>query len=747
MTVPDAASAPGLGVPNPPRIEVTLRVGGMTCASCATRLERVLQATPGVDRAQVQLVHELARILVVPGTPIESLAAAVAQAGFEVRESPKAPAQQLVSDEQESRQRLHREGIVTFIGLALAVPLVLPMFLMLFGLHFHPSPWVELGLVLPLQFGLGMRFYRSGFNALRHGAGNMELLVALGTTAAFGYSLALLLVKGAAATTGQLYFESAAVVIALVRFGKWLELRAKRSTFSALRELLALRPETARLRRSSGDEIVPADSLQVGDIIVALPGERIAADGWVSEGSSGVDESLVTGESLPVEKSAGTAVFAGTLNGTGRLVLQVSQVGETSLLGRIVDRVYAAQGGKAAVQQLVDRISNIFVPSVLGLALLTGIGWVLATGSLGQATGAAISVLVVACPCALGLATPTAVVAGTGAAAKAGILVRDIDTLERLAEVTVVVFDKTGTVTEGRPSLAHERYADADRGAELLALAAALQQGSEHPLAAAMVAAARQRGLALVEPQGVSSLVGRGVSGQVSGRALRIGSREFLVDSARASGLASGEELELQWAGHSVVGLEVDGQILAWFGIADPIRDTARPAVEALRRLGISAHLLSGDAVQVAESVGRALELERSTGRVSPEGKQDYIESLRSAGQRVAMVGDGLNDAPALAAAAVGIAMGSGTAVAIETASVVLLRPDPRLVASAVEVARATRRKIRQNLGWAFGYNIVALPLAAFGRLDPMVAGAAMAFSSVSVVTSSLLLRRWRPRA
>lgn len=731
--------------------ELTIELGvqGMHCASCAARLERTISARDGVVAAEVQLVNERARIRVVPGTTVESLFEAVKSAGFVPNYLPRQTAAEAFADDEARFARVaRRDGWLLSASIALTLPLVLPMVAMLVGWHLHLSPWVELALATVVQFWLGARFYRGGINALLHRSGNMDLLVALGTSAAYFYS-AVELLRDSVGGQPALYFEASAVVITLVRLGKWLEAKAKRSTTVALRALMQLQPSrvTVRQQRADGaseDVEIAAEELSAGMRMVVRPGDRFAADGVVLEGQAAVDESMITGESLPVQRSMGQEVVGGSLNVNGFVVVQVLRVGPDATLGKIISMVYGAQAGKAEVQRLVDRISAWFVPVVLALAVATFAGWLVAGGELESALVAAVSVLVIACPCALGLATPTAIVVGTGAAAKAGILVRDVDTLEQLSRVDTLVFDKTGTLTEGRPRVVQVQVAQGTLD-DLVRMAASVAQASTHPLSVAIVEHAKQCGVELGVPASFESHTGDGISGVVDGQLVRVGQLDWLgrcgVDTAtaRLQDVASSE--------HGYVAVAAGSELLGQLAIADRPRATAREAIEQLHQRGIRTVLLSGDDERVAHALAEELGVGQAIGRARPEDKQQLVRQLLAEGRHVAMVGDGINDAPALAAADVGIAIGGGTQVAMQTANVVIMRPDLRLIEAALDVARATFTKIRQNLFWAFVYNCIGIPLAALGHLSPMIAGLAMALSSVSVASNSLMLRRWRAKA
>ncbi|MCP5152841.1 MAG: copper-translocating P-type ATPase [Ectothiorhodospiraceae bacterium] len=724
--------------------EDTLSVGvdGMTCAACAARVEKALGRLPGVIAASVNFALERADVTAVAGalTPT-SIAEAIERTGY--RPVPVAAAAESSAGDAQA-ERLGAEWRRVLLAAALTAPLVAQMGAHLGGVGLHLPPWLELTLATPVQLWLGRRFYRSAWRAVRAGAGNMDVLVVMGTTAAFAYSLWLMLTLGHAAT-GQLYFEASAVVITLVLLGKLLEARAKRGTTAAIRELMALRPQTARVQLPSGEvEERPVGEVRRGDVVVVRPGERVPVDGEVESGESELDESLITGESVPVPKGVGAAVVGGAINGTGLLAVRATAVGADSTLSRIVRLVEDAQAGKAPVQRLVDRVSAIFVPAVVAVSALTFVVWLLIGGGFESALVAAVSVLVIACPCALGLATPTAIMAGTGAAARAGILIKDVTALERAHRVDAVVFDKTGTLTEGRPRVVALAVRRGDEAA-LLATVAGVQQGSEHPLARAVLELARERGVTPAPSTAFRSRTGQGVSATVGGRRVVIGNAAMLEAHGHAAEDADGTAAAWAAASRTVVWVADDDGVLGMLALTDPVRPGARAAIDGLRALGVRSLLLSGDSEAVASAVGNELGIDAVRGGVRPERKAAEVESLRQAGRTVAMVGDGVNDAPALAAADVGVAMGSGTDVAMETAGITLMRADPRLVADAIGASRATFAKIRQNLFWAFAYNVVGIPLAASGMLSPALAGAAMAMSSVCVVGNSLLLRRWKP--
>jgi Cu+-exporting ATPase len=714
---------------------IRLPIEGMTCASCVTRVEKALMAVPGVASAEVNLATESASVALAEGAPPQALVDAVRAAGYEARlDAPARPA----------AAGPDRSWWPVAVAAVLTLPLVLPMFGALGGRDWMLPGWAQFALATPVQFWLGARFYRAGWKALRARAGNMDLLVALGTSAAYGLSVYMLWRHWE--HEPHLYFEAGAAVITLVLLGKWLEARAKRQTTEAIRALQALRPERARLRRDGVEVEVALESVAVGDIAVIRPGERIPVDGVVLEGDTHADESMLTGEPLPVPKGPGARVTGGAVNGEGLIVVRVAAVGAETALARIIHLVESAQAKKAPIQKLVDRVSAVFVPAVLVLAALTLAGWGFATGNWENALLNAVAVLVIACPCALGLATPTAIMAGTGVAARHGILIKDAEALEVAHDVRVVAFDKTGTLTAGRPVLAAFEPLGVGRD-EALALAAAVQAGSEHPLAKAVLAAAGAKPSPAADLQAVP---GRGVRATAGGRRLALGSsrwmRELGIDLAPFAAVAArheGQGRTLSWLAE----LGEPPRVLAVLAFGDEPRAEAREAVAQLAARGVRSIMLTGDNRAAAQAVAARLGIDEVRAEVLPEGKAEAVHALRSSGARVAMVGDGVNDAPALAAADLGIAMGSGTDVAMHAAGVTLMRADPRLVVAALDISRRTYAKIRQNLFWAFAYNVVGIPLAAAGVLSPPLAGAAMALSSVSVVANTLLLKRWRPEA
>ncbi|MEN5029253.1 heavy metal translocating P-type ATPase [Pseudomonas sp. Ps21-P2] len=723
-----------------------LPITGMTCASCAGRVERALRKVPGVQVATVNLANERAHVEVSGQIDPAVLVAAVDKAGYgaSLEQDP-------ATQHADQRKRHDTERWQLIVAIVLALPMVLPMLLQPFGVHGMLPAWLQFALATPVQFLLGARFYVAAWKAVRVGAGNMDLLVALGTSAGYDLSVYQWLSAGPG-TMPHLYFEASAVVIALVLLGKYLESSAKRQTASAIRALEALRPERA-IRWVDGQEVdVAISALSVGDTVVVKPGERFPVDGEVLEGQSHADEALISGESLPVPKQPGDRVTGGAINGEGRLLISTRALGAETVLARIIRLVEDAQSAKAPIQKLVDKVSQVFVPVVLLIAVATLAGWLMAGASLEAALINAVTVLVIACPCALGLATPTAIMAGTGVAARHGILIKDAEALERAHEVTTVVFDKTGTLTSGRPRIAHMAALDGDENT-LLQLAGALQRGSEHPLAKAVLEVTAERGLSLDAISNSRALAGRGITGTLRGRELALGNHRLLQESGLLDeGGLAGDALN-----ERAQAWEAEGRTLSWlielspqrrviglFAFGDTLKTGAVEAIAQLNARHISSHLLTGDNPGSARVVAEALGIRDVHAEVLPVDKAATVMALKKTGV-VAMVGDGINDAPALAAADIGIAMGGGTDVAMHAAGITLMRGDPRLIPAALDISRKTYAKIRQNLFWAFVYNLIGIPLAAFGLLNPVLAGAAMALSSVSVVSNALLLKTWTP--
>ncbi|MBF3873728.1 heavy metal translocating P-type ATPase [Burkholderia pseudomallei] len=752
------------------RTAIELDIAGMTCASCVGRVEKALAQVPGVARATVNLATEKATVDADADAHVDTarLIDAVKRAGY--RASPAiaacAPASRATATADAAATRpaspsaddrklaeARRERALVIASAVLTTPLALPMFAAPFGVDAALPAWLQLALASIVQFGFGARFYRAAWHALKARAGNMDLLVALGTSAAYGLSIWLMLRDPGHAA--HLYFEASAVIVTLVRFGKWLEARAKRQTTDAIRALNALRPDRARIVEHGVERDVPLAQVRVGTVVRVLPGERVPVDGRIEAGVTHVDESLITGESLPVPKEPGERVTAGSINGEGALTVATTAIGAETTLARIIRLVESAQAEKAPIQRLVDRVSAVFVPAIVAIAFATFAGWLVAGAGVETAILNAVAVLVIACPCALGLATPAAIMAGTGVAARHGVLIKDAQALELAQRARIVAFDKTGTLTQGRPTVTAFDAIGIPRG-DALALAAAVQRASAHPLARAVAAAfdadadARRSSLAAAHADTPRAVAGRGVEARVDARLLALGSTRWRDELGIAvpDGVAR-RAAALEAAGNTVSWLmraDAPREALALVAFGDTVKPNARRAIERLAARGIRSALVTGDNRGSATAVAASLGIDEVHAQVLPDDKARVVAQLKAtAGDgAVAMVGDGINDAPALAAADVGIAMATGTDVAMHTAGITLMRGDPALVADAVDISRRTYRKIQQNLFWAFVYNLVGIPLAALGWLNPMIAGAAMAFSSVSVVTNALLLRRWK---
>jgi Cu+-exporting ATPase len=736
-----------------------LQVDGMTCASCSGRVERVLQAAPGVLAAQVNLATGMAHVEYAAGSIAPSeLAALITAAGYPATPPSAQPTAPVAERQAAETAQLAR-------AFALAAALTLPVFLLAMGGHLFPAfhHWVadvigekrswliQFALTAAVMFGPGAVFLRLGIPALLRAAPEMNSLVAIGTLAAFAYSsVATFLPSLLPAAARDVYFEAAAVIVTLILLGRWLEARARGQAGEAIRSLVALRPETARVQRDSGPIELPVAELAPGDIVLLAPGERIAVDGVLCEGHGWVDEAMLTGEPLPVEKTAGSLVTGGTVNGASALAYRVTATGANTVLARIIALVEEAQGGKLPVQALVDKVTRVFVPSVMALSALTFALWILfaPAPALSQALVAAISVLIIACPCAMGLATPVSILVGTGRGAQLGLLFRRGDALQRLAEARVVAFDKTGTLTQGKPQLTDLLAAPGFDADHVLRLAAAAEARSEHPLARAILAAAEARGLAVPPARAVRALPGRGLAATVDAKALLLGNAAAMSEAGIDISALTPRAQELANAGKTPIWVALDGALAALMAVSDPLKPGAADAVRALQALGVEVALISGDTRATAEAVGETLGIKRIVAEVTPQGKLSALQELRALGP-VAFVGDGINDAPALASADVGLAIGTGTDVAIEAAEVVLMRGDPAGVAQALRLSRATMRNIYQNLFWAFAYNAALIPVAMgvlhpFGGpgLSPMLAAGAMAFSSVFVVSNALRLRK-----
>jgi Cu+-exporting ATPase len=745
----------------------SLDIGGMTCASCVSRVEKALDKIPGVEVASVNLATEQARVRIKRGSSsLAEIISLIQKTGYEAKES----SARGNLDHKMAKSFWAADGLGRVIlSFLLSAPLFLPMLLMPFGTHWSLSGWWQLALATPVQFILGWRFYKAGFKSLMAGAGNMDLLVALGTSAAYGLSLYILLTSSHG---HELYFEGSAVIICMVLLGKWLEARAKQQTSEAIRALQKLWPEHAKVLSADvelggnagigADQYrdLPLDQVLPGDRILILPGERIPVDGDILFGASHVDESLLTGESEPVKKAAGSKVIGGALNGEGVLVVMAQAVGVESVLSQIIHLVEEAQTQKAPIQKLVDQVSAIFVPTVIILALITGIGNWLYLESISISILRAVSVLVIACPCALGLATPAAIMAGTGVAARFGILIKDPQVLELAHRLDIVAFDKTGTLTIGEPrmlALLPFNHSDADVD-QILATAAGLQLGSEHPLAKALIAAAKAKGVSAIATSSSKGLPGVGIEGIPSGgpfagQTLRLQSVASLEGSSQYDLVLQKAQACFEQGQTVSVLISVSSEALspiAVIAFGDELKANAQATVSALHALHIRTVMLSGDNLAAATRVGKRIGIDEVFAQILPSNKAEIISQLQfgTKGQKhfVAMVGDGVNDAPALAIADVGMAMSTGTDVAMQAAGITLMRGDPTLVTAAIDISKKTWSKIRQNLFWAFAFNTIGIPMAALGYLSPMLAGSAMALSSFCVLSNALLLKRWHPQ-
>lgn len=717
---------------------------GMTCASCVTRIEKVLTKMPGVKTVSVNLASEKAHVEAYSGSvQYADLFKAVSKAGYHAK-----PLENIsdIDHEKIKERELHKEKEKVLLAAILSTPLIFPMLLEPFGIMMMLPGWFQFVLAAPVQFYLGKRFYVAAWKAVKAKAGNMDLLVALGTSAAFGLSLYhLFTMQGQAhGHSAPLYFESAAVVITLVLLGKYLEARAKRQTSMAIKALQTLRPEEARVLKNNVEVMLPISDVQLNDSVIILPGEKIPVDGKVINGESHVDESLLSGESLPVSKSINDKVIGGSINGEGRLVVETTALGAETTLARIIRLVENAQAAKAPIQRLVDKVSAVFVPVVLVIALITILAWGFISGNWEQAIINGVAVLVIACPCALGLATPTSIMVGTGLGAKAGILIKDAEALEIAHSVTMVAFDKTGTLTEGKPQLTHYVAANVSER-ELLSLVSSVQKGSEHPLAKAVISKAQNLGIEFKEAKDVKAISGKGVGGFVDDVKIYIGTKRLMSELGLNTEVHEQKVSEWESTGHTVSFVSNEKDVLGVMAFRDQIKKESKETIAKLKELGIKTVMLTGDNAGAAKTVADELGLTEFRAHVLPQDKSTIVEEYKSQGEIVAMVGDGINDAPALAAANVGIAMSTGTDVAMHTAGVTLMRGNPLLIPDAIEISRLTYKKIKQNLFWAFIYNVIGIPLAAFGLLSPVIAGAAMAMSSVSVVTNALMLRTWKP--
>lgn len=724
--------------------KITLDIKGMTCASCVNRVEKALKKHEGVINASVNLATEKASIdyndKKISTTQLIEI---VSKAGYEAFLPEKRPI-------QNKEAEIKKEKIIVFLAILLTLPLSLPMIFQPFGYHLMPSPWIQLLLATPIQFIFGARFYKSAWSAIKARTGNMELLVAIGTSAAYGLSLYILYknYEHLQHHMPHLYFEASAMVITLILLGKYLETRAKQQTTAAIKALEALKATTARVIRNNEEIELPIEKLQLKDLVLIRPGERIPVDGIIIKGISQIDEALITGESLPVMKNPTDHVVGGSINGDGVLQVEVTALGTETMLSKIIRMVEDAQAKKAPIQKLVDKVSAYFVPAVLVIAFITIVLTGILTSDWETAIIHGVAVLVIACPCALGLATPTSLMVGTGVAAKAGILIKDSEALEVAHSVTMMAFDKTGTLTEGKPAVAR-LLPFAETSEKVLAIMASIQKGSEHPLAQAVMNEAMEKNISYGHADSSKALPGRGLEAMVDGKLYQLGSKRLLSETELENSTISTSLKECEEAGETVSFLidKENSIVLGLVSFKDTIKNSAYETIKELKALNIKTIMLTGDNQGSAMRVAAELGIDEIRAEVLPEHKSNIIQELKSQGEILGMVGDGINDAPALAQAHVGIAMSTGTDVAMQSAGITLMRGNPLLIPDAISISRRTYSKIKQNLFWAFIYNVIGIPLAAFGYLSPVVAGAAMALSSFSVVSNSLLLKRWRPQA
>lgn len=721
-----------------PLVKKTLLIEGMTCAACSARIEKVLNKVEGVVKANVNLSTNKG-IVEFPSGVVddETLIKTIEKAGFRA----EVEIERDVDKEKELREKEIKSLKISFIISAiLSIPLFSAMFFHMAGIdNILTNGYFQLLLATPVQFIIGYRFYKGAFNSLRGGGANMDVLVSMGTSAAYFYSLYNLY-----AGVHEYYFEASAIIITLILLGKTFEAVAKGKTSEAIKKLMGLQPKTARVVKDGVEKDIPIEKVEIGDIVVVRPGERIPVDGIIVEGNSSIDEAMITGESIPIDKTTGDEVIGATINKFGSFKFKATKIGKDTVLSQIIKLVEDAQGSKAPVQRLADKISGIFVPVVVVIALVTFLGFYLIKGSFNTGLINAVSVLVIACPCALGLATPTAIMVGTGKGAENGILIKSGEHLERAHKMDTIVFDKTGTITKGEPEVTDiVTFNSMDRD-ELLRITATVEKASEHPLGQAIVRKGEEGLLKIIEPETFMAVPGKGLKATLEGKEVYVGNRRLMVDADISIEQAEKELLRLEKEGKTAMIAAIDGKISGIIAVADQIKESSKGAIENLKDMGLEVYMITGDNERTANAIAKEVGITNVLAEVLPENKAEAVEKIKKGGKQVGMVGDGINDAPALVAADVGFAIGTGTDVAMEAADITLMRGDLMSIVTAIDLSHRTMRTIKQNLFWAFFYNSIGIPFAALGFLNPMVAGAAMAFSSVSVVTNSLRLKKFK---
>ncbi len=730
----------------PDENKVELKITGMTCASCSARIEKKLGKLGGVSKAAVNLATEKASVQYDSAQiKVSEIIKAVKDIGYEAEKIEEATKDR----EKEQREKeIKKLRITLIVSIILSSPLLLAMILSLLGVDvpFLHDAYFQLIIATPVQFVIGFRFYKHAFYALRSKSANMDVLVSMGTSAAYFYSLYNVFFQPA--TMGgmkDLYFEASAIIITLILLGKYLEAGAKGKTSEAIKKLMGLQAKTARVIRAGAETDIPIEEVEAGDIVVVRPGEKVPVDGRILEGDSSIDESMLTGESLPVEKKSGDNVIGATINKFGTFKFEATRVGKDTALSQIVKMVEDAQGSKAPIQKIADQVSGIFVPVVIGIALVTFLIWYIAGGDLTKAITSAVAVLVIACPCALGLATPTAIMVGTGKGAENGILIKGGEHLEMAYKINVVVLDKTGTITKGLPEVTDVISLNNMEKQEVLRIAGIVEKKSEHPLGVAIYENSKQIFGSISDPVRFEAIPGRGVKAIVDDRVIYMGTRKLMLEKGIGMGSVENILTQLEDDGKTAMLMAVDDVLEAVLAVADTLKENSIEAINELRDMGIEVYMITGDNKRTAGAIARQAGITNVLAEVLPENKAEEVERLKAGGKIVAMVGDGINDAPALATADIGMAIGTGTDVAIEAADITLMRGDLRTIPAAIRLSKKTMNKIKQNLFWAFFYNIIGIPFAAFGLLSPIIAGGAMAFSSVSVVTNSLSLKSFNP--